>query len=378
MIQTMSLIGGRALTTDGQFEKADVHVANGKIVEANPTSNITVDCRGLHVLPGMIDVHGDAFEMELFPRPGVDMPFDIAMRSVDRQLLGNGITTAFHGLSLTWEPGVRSLSSARRFMQEIARLRQSLDVDHRVQLRWETFAQDAIADLASWVQNDPAPSIAFNDHTTETMVAVAEGNVRKLEKWAQRAGLTVAEYTTPAKSIHLNATAVDAKIAEVAALARSHGVVALAHDERSLAERVTNRAHGMNVSEFPLSSDVAMNAVAHGEHVVMGAPNVLRRQSHKGDMSAEDAVRDGLCTVLASDYYYPAMLHAAEHLVQRGVCSMGEAWHLVSSNPASAMGLTDRGSLRPGLRADIVVVDCAAGWRVVHALAGGKMAGRSA
>ena len=40
-----------------------------------------------------------------------------------------------------------------------------------------------------------------------------------------------------------------------------------------------------------------------------GGVNHLRR------MSAEDAVRDGQCTVLASDYSCPSLLHAMARLV---------------------------------------------------------------
>ena len=32
-----------------------------------------------------------------------------ALAAVDRQLVANGITTAFHGLTVSWEPGLRCL-----------------------------------------------------------------------------------------------------------------------------------------------------------------------------------------------------------------------------------------------------------------------------
>ncbi|MEM7671029.1 MAG: alpha-D-ribose 1-methylphosphonate 5-triphosphate diphosphatase, partial [Pseudomonadota bacterium] len=137
------LCGGLVLTPDGQFERGDVAFAGDVIVEhaANP---VRIDCAGYHVLPGIVDLHGDAFELELQPRPGVDIAFPIALRSVDRQLLSHGITTAFHGLTISWEPGARGLDAGRRFMAELPALRPHLIADHRVQLRWETFAHDAI------------------------------------------------------------------------------------------------------------------------------------------------------------------------------------------------------------------------------------------
>ncbi|MEM7775049.1 MAG: alpha-D-ribose 1-methylphosphonate 5-triphosphate diphosphatase [Pseudomonadota bacterium] len=369
----VSLTGGRVLTPHGEATYGDVHVADGRIVEAPLANAARIDCTGYWVLPGIVDVHGDAFELELHPRPRVDIAFPIAMGSVDRQLLTNGITTAFHGLTLSWEPGARSLAAGRRFMSALKAMRPQLRVDHRVQLRWETFAHDAIEDLAIWLSEDPTPAVAFNDHTTMTIEKVRSGTHDKLDQWAQRAGLTAAEYLAAVDAVAEHAEEVPAKIREVAALANRHGAVLLSHDERSTRERVVNRDLGMRVCEFPLAAEVAADAIAHHEHVVLGGPNIIRGGSHTGAMTAEDAIRDGTCTVLASDYYYPSLLHAAEHLVDRGVTSFEAAWALISQNPAAATRLDDRGTIETGQRADIVVLDSAGPWRLVHTVVGGSL-----
>jgi alpha-D-ribose 1-methylphosphonate 5-triphosphate diphosphatase len=61
--------------------------------------------------------------------------------------------------------------------------------------------------------------------------------------------------------------------------------------------------------------------------------------------------------VLASDYYYPAQLLAAFRLAADGIVPLAQAWDLVSGGPARATGLTDRGVLAEGRRADILLVD---------------------
>ena len=373
MTPSYSLTGGRVLTPCGSLETTDVHIADGRIVESPAPDCPRIDCRGAYVLPGIVDVHGDAFELELHPRPGVDMPFPIAMGSVDRQLLANGITTGFHGLTVSWEPGARSLTAGRRFMDGLRALRPLLTADHRVQLRWETFAHNAVDDIAGWLAEDPTPAIAFNDHTTLTMEKVKAGTHQKLDQWAQRAGVTVVEYLARVDAVADCAPDVPARIREVAGLASRHGAVMLSHDDRTCAERESYRSLGADVCEFPLALDVAVDAVARGEPVIMGGPNVVRGGSHNGAMRAEDAIRDGLCTVLASDYYYPSLLHAAEHLVERGVQSLGAAWSLISGNAASSMGLHDRGVIDIGRRADIVVIDGSGPWRLVHTIAGGAV-----
>jgi alpha-D-ribose 1-methylphosphonate 5-triphosphate diphosphatase len=71
----------------------------------------------------------------------------------------------------------------------------------------------------------------------------------------------------------------------------------------------------------------------------------------------------GLCDILASDYYYPAMLGAMVRLHADRVAPLPALWALVSGNPAAAMGLTDRGRIAAGLRADLVLLD----WPEGHA-----------
>lgn len=81
----------------------------------------------------------------------------------------------------------------------------------------------------------------------------------------------------------------------------------------------------------------------------------------------------GICRVLTSDYYYPAMISAAFVLAQRGVLDFAQVWALMSENPAQAAGLTDRGRIDPGKRADLVIVDPAS-FRAVATIAGGRLA----
>jgi alpha-D-ribose 1-methylphosphonate 5-triphosphate diphosphatase len=65
----------------------------------------------------------------------------------------------------------------------------------------------------------------------------------------------------------------------------------------------------------------------------------------------------GLCSILASDYYYPAQMLAAFRLAADGVLPLAEAWDLISAAPARAAGLSDRGVLAAGYRADIILVN---------------------
>jgi alpha-D-ribose 1-methylphosphonate 5-triphosphate diphosphatase len=153
---------------------------------------------------------------------------------------------------------------------------------------------------------------------------------------------------------------VPAAQARLAAAARAAGIPMLSHDDATPEMRAAFRALGASICEFPMSESVAEAARMAGEHVVMGAPNVVRGGSHLGWSSAAPLAERGLVTVLASDYVWPAMLEAAFVMSRRGEMNLATAWELVSANPAAAARLSDRGRIAPGLRGDVVIVDAGA------------------
>src|SRR5258706_5879404 len=131
----------------------------------------------------------------------------------------------------------------------------------------------------------------------------------------------------------------------------------LSHDDASPAMRRSFRAQGVSIAGFPVNQETAREAAEGGDFIVFGAPNVVRGGSHTGWTKAADMIAKGLCSILASDYYYPAQLLAAFRLAADGVLPLAEAWDLISAAPARAAGLSDRGVLAEGRRADIILVD---------------------
>jgi len=166
---------------------------------------------------------------------------------------------------------------------------------------------------------------------------------------------------------------VPAVLERIAAAARAAGVALASHDDATIATRAAFRARGARICEFPIAEAVGEDARAAGDWVVMGCPNVVRGGSHIGWASAATLAEAGICSVLSSDYFYPAMLRAALILSGRGVLDLPRAWALVSTNPAAAAGLTDRGTIAEGARADIVLVDPTQP-RIVATIAGGRIA----
>lgn len=354
--------GGRVLS-EGRLAPAALHIEGGTVVGIDRTANGNggsgkkgrIDATGLLVLPGLIDVHGDAFERQIMPRPQVMFDMGLALRESDRQLVANGVTTAFHAITISWEPGLRSLENASAIIDAWLNARASLQCDTRVHLRWEAFAFEAVDQIEAWLDLDPAPILAFNDHTTSTVRKAA--NASQNERRAARTGLPVDTYLERLQSVWAMRDAVPKNRRRLAEAARDKGVVALAHDEASPQDRSLYRDLGVVSSEFPLTFETAEAAREAGEHTILGAPNVVLGGSQTGAICATEAIGKGLCTVLASDYYYPALLHAPFKLCDPGDPEFGRYWNLVSQNPAEAAGLDDRGTLAPGKRADVLLVD---------------------
>jgi alpha-D-ribose 1-methylphosphonate 5-triphosphate diphosphatase len=368
--------GGRALL-EGEFIETSLQVSAGEIRDAGAAYGhgaLNVDARGLLVLPGIVDLHADAFERQIMPRPGVDFPLDVALFDSDRQAISNGITTVFHAATWSWEPGLRSGENATLLVEAIESLRPQLKADTRFHLRHETHNLDAEDEIGQWLSAGRVNLFAFNDHMDATVASL--DNPRKRNRMVERTGLSSEAFDRLVESILARADAVPASIARLARIAEKAGVRMLSHDDDSPAMRKAFRAQGVRIAEFPVNEETAREAAAGGDVIVCGAPNVVRGGSHTGWTKASDMIEKGLCSVLASDYYYPAPILAAFRLAADGVLPLPRAWDLISAGPARAAGLSDRGVLRRGHRADVLLVDDAIALRprIVAVIAAGRLA----
>ena len=351
-MRPLRIIGGKVLTEAG-FTVGDVMLRDGRIDNGDAPGARALDARGLLLLPGIVDIHGDAFERQFQPRPGIGFPTDLALEDTERQLLACGVTTAFHGVTLSWEPGLRSAESWRALLDGLAARAWACDM--RVHLRWEAHNLDALDMAIADIEAGRVHLLAFNDHTPSILKKL--GDATTAAKYSDRAGMKLADFRALAERIGARGPEVPAAQARIAGAARAAGLAMASHDDHSIAARDAFRAEGAAICEFPMAEEVGAAARAAGDFVAMGAPNVVRGKSHLGWASAARLAEAGICNVLCSDYFYPCLLRAPFVLAARGVLDLAAAWALVSANPAAAGGLADRGSIAPGLRADLLLVD---------------------
>src|SRR5215472_3097599 len=186
----MRIEGGRVLVGES-FEDTTVCVSDGVVdaVGGGSCAAAAIDARGLIVLPGVVDIHGDAFERQLMPRPGVHFAMDIALFDTDRQVIANGITTVFHGVTWSWEPGLRSAGNARAILTAMEELRPRLGADTKFHLRQETFNLDAEEEIIDWIASRRIGVLAFNNH-----MPAMKGNTpvrpAKIAEMAQPSGIS--------------------------------------------------------------------------------------------------------------------------------------------------------------------------------------------
>jgi alpha-D-ribose 1-methylphosphonate 5-triphosphate diphosphatase len=359
LTSALTIVGAKALI-GGCFEEAVVRIESGRIAEIAGSEGRNadgwLDGRGCLLVPGIVDLHGDAFERSLMPRPGVQFSPALAFDEADRMMAGFGITTALHGVTYSWEPGLRGRETFLALAETLRALRGRLRCDTHLHLRFEVHNHDGLDDVAPLIADGTVSVVAFNDHLADTERELA--SPEKAAQYPARTGLPIEEFRALLNAVGARSAEVAATVTMLADIAKTAGVPMLSHDDANLETRARYRELGAYITEFPLTRTVAANARMHGEHVVMGGPNVLRGGSHKANNpSASEWISAGLCSVLTSDYYYPAPLHAVFHLANNGALPLEHAWDLVAANPAAALGLADRGRIETGCRADLLLVD---------------------
>lgn len=377
--------GGTSLirneSDSANWSEADIALLGAHIEQAGPApvamlaSDARVfDASGLLVLPGIVDIHGDAFERQIQPRPETVFAHDIALADTDRQLICNGITTACHGVTYSWEGGLRGREAALALIDQVGRQRPTALADHRIHLRFENHHADGVQDVLNWIEQGLIDFFAFNEHLPP--IAVKSARSEKLAAYAERARCSGEIFMQRLRAAQAHSAQVPQIIETLAAACRAHGIPMASHDDETRSDRERYQELGVEISEFPRTQDALFTAMALGNRVVMGAPNVLLGGSHCGGLAASDAVKSGMCDILASDYYYPSLLHAPFKLAHQGACQLSDAWRLVSENPAAALGFSDRGRIANGCRADLVLVEPAAdgGVRLIATVAAGKLA----
>ncbi len=362
------LVGARVMTPEGWAETG-VTVAGGWLGDGPAPE---VDLSGYDLMPGIVDAHGDGFERHMAPRRGALRERDAGMWAVVQELASCGITTAMLAQFWSWEGGMRGPDFAEEVFESASLVAPSVPVDLRLQLRLETHFLDSFARAEAAVARYGIGYVVFNDHLPHERLSQGR-KPQRLTGQALKSGRSPEAHLALMTALHEAGAEVPEALDALCARLAMQGVIMGSHDDRTPEARAVWRARGVRVSEFPETLEAAQAARAACEPVVLGAPNVVRGASHAGNVAAAELIAAGCCDALASDYHYPSPARAAWRCVELGLLDEAAAWRLVSDGPARLLGLTDRGRIESGLRADLVVM-ARETRQIVAVIAGGQVA----
>jgi alpha-D-ribose 1-methylphosphonate 5-triphosphate diphosphatase len=345
-----TLKGGSMKIEDGIISE----IKEGAI-HSNGTRRICVD--GKYVLPGFIDLHSDAIEKEIEPRPNSQFPVNIALFELDKKLASCGITTIFHSLSFAeGEIGVRSNKTAAGIVKEISRLTQKMSVQTKVHARFEITTDGAIPYLESLLKEGCINLLSFMDHTP------GQGQFKEIHSFKNYFGPVYkksdAELEEMIKRKLALQETVKSRIEYIAAICKSMGVPMASHDDDSEEKILWLNRMEIRLSEFPVNIEAVRAAKNSGISICLGSPNALRGNSQGNNLSAREALSSGYGDILCSDYAPMTILHAVFTLAGLGILPLHNAVNLVSLNPAKTVGISEQtGSIEEGKKADFIIVD---------------------
>lgn len=360
--------GGQTVFKNARIVLAD-QVFNGTVVvDAGKISDIAVgstsapsalDCEGDLLMPGLVELHTDALEKHMQPRPGTHWPATAAVVAHDSQLAAAGITTVLDAVAL----GAVMASSVRiaRLMETVESLEHARDngllrADHLLHLRCEVTFKDLLEAFDSLADHPMVRLVSLMDHTPGQRQFVDEKHYRVY--YQGKYNLSDAEMTRFIADRRADQLAYgDIHRRYIVGQCKTRGIALASHDDAT-AEHVRESVEaGVSIAEFPTTIEAAHASRTHGIKVMMGGPNIVRGKSHSGNVSARDLAQAGLLDVVSSDYVPSSLLHAPFllHDLFEDI-DLATAVRMVTKHPAESAGLADRGEIAIGKRADLIRV----------------------
>ncbi|AWY40625.1 alpha-D-ribose 1-methylphosphonate 5-triphosphate diphosphatase [Pseudomonas putida] len=339
---------GTVLLRDGVI--ADIAEGHSRLPQAQ-------DLNGDFLLPGLVELHTDNLEKHMTPRPGVDWPSRSAVLSHDAQIVAAGITTVFDAVS------IGDVNPKGNRMQKLPAMLEAISsasdagltrAEHRLHLRCELCHPDTLSVFRDLVENPLVQLVSVMDHSPGQRQFVLESKYR--EYYMGKYHLTTTQMDEFITLQMANSRQYsDRYRAAIVEHCLARGLSVASHDDATLAHVEESARYGMTIAEFPTTVEAARGCKEHNMKVLMGAPNIVRGGSHSGNVAAAELAAEGLLDILSSDYYPASLLQAAFALAaQSDRIDLAEAMRMVSLAPARAAGLTDRGEIARGLRADLI------------------------
>ncbi len=355
------LTDARIVLADRIIENGWLAAVDGKIVELGegraPEPGTSLE--GDMLLPGLVELHTDHLEVHIQPRPKVDWHATSAVVAYDAQIAAAGITTVFDCLRIGADRENRDQRGARaiRVANTIAvEMEQgSLRSEHHTHLRCEICSEDVVEAAENFLERHSVGIMSLMDHTPGQRQFRDIGKLREYYQGKmQISEEELQEFFENRYRMHEKYAVLHRnKLVEIA---KAHGVTLASHDDTTVEHVDESLADGAAIAEFPTTIEAAEASRKVGISVMMGAPNLIRGGSHSGNVAASELAQNDLLDVFSSDYIPASLIMAAFALPAHSSMELPQAIQTVTKAPAEAVGLSDRGEVAIGKRADLLRV----------------------
>ena len=309
---------------------------------------------GKIILPGLIDLHSDAIERMVEPRPNIFFPLPFAIRECDQRHLTCGITTVFNAIAFAGkEFGVRDPNKAGQIVRSLKR--EPVTLNRRVHLRFEITDTESAPLVEDLIQEGKVDLISFMDHSP------GQGQYARKGSYARYLMRTYS--MTEPEALRLIVRKKESRQSRsrevthrLLTAAKAANIPISGHDFDSLESTSKWHQLGATISEFPLNENSVRASHDYDMTIVMGAPNVIRGASSYNGPRAIDGIRQNLIDVLCSDYKPNSLLPALFKVSSDIEIPLPDAVSLATWRAADAAGLTHVGKLAEGCQADLIIV----------------------
>ena len=363
----IAIKNGKIITPNEIVEGKILLIEEGKIVGFSDNAKgaeRVVNAHGRWIMPGLIDIHSDKFEQYIQPRPTSQIDFEFALKVFERDLLSVGITTMYHSISLLKNEFFgKSMIRTKGNVIKIANLLANIHnrnhlIHHRFHLRLEIDNIESFDLVKNLIQKEKINLLSFMDHTPGqgqySDLAIYRETISKLsEKEVNEKGF---EYIL---NYHKNKEIFSCEqLVELTELAHANKIAVASHDDDTKGKLELNKRIGVDISEFPITLEIAKLAREYGYYTVVGAVNILRGNSHTGNLSATEAILEDCADIICSDYYPGAVLQSIFYMHNNYKIPISKMVNKATLNPAKATK-TDQhyGSIELGKKADILIVE---------------------
>ncbi|MBN2735905.1 MAG: alpha-D-ribose 1-methylphosphonate 5-triphosphate diphosphatase [Spirochaetales bacterium] len=346
-------------------QDSSIRISKGRISEIHQGhlngNEKRINGREQLLIPGLIDLHSDALEKAIEPRPNTIFPIELSLLEFDKNLSAAGITSMFHCVAFVQDDSrnrsLRNNNAAKEIIDTIKKLDFVLKSRAFIHLRFDLLNVDSMDLIKKIIDDNGIDLFSIMDHTP------GQGQFLDLDKYFEREKQRykgnrdyLLKEIQERQAIRNEVT--DKQIKELIDYCLAHHIPLASHDDDSIEKIDKMRGLGISISEFPVAMDLMEYAHDHGIFTAVGSPNILLGGSHSGNLSAREAIANNCVNIICSDYLPHSLLHSLFYLECNDIIPLEQAIPLVTINPAKAVNLDSMiGSIEVGKKADMVLVE---------------------